>query len=65
MLHISSKVGQKDFSGAKKKGIRSYIIATVEQRPNSTILNPQTYNVNNIDTPEEVTMATFNYAKCI
>ena len=35
MLNNLSKVRAKDFSGEKTKGIRSYIIATVEQRPNN------------------------------
>ena len=62
ILNNLNKVREKDFSGVRTKSIRSYIIATVEQKPNNVILNLRTCNLNKIDTPEEATMTTFDLA---
>ena len=52
----------KHFSGAKTKDIKSYVIATVEQKPDNIILHTGTNDLKTIDTPEEMTMGILNLA---
>ena len=50
----------KHFNGAKAKDMKSYVIPTVEKKPDNIILNIGTNNLENIDTPEEITMGTLS-----
>ena len=56
------KVVVKHFSGAKTKEMKSYVIPTVEQKPDNIILHTGTNDLKNIDTPEEITMGILNLA---
>ena len=56
------KVVVKHFSGAKTKDMKSYVIPTVEQKPDNIILHTGTNDLKNIDTPEEITMGILNLA---
>ena len=56
------KVVVKYFSGAKTKDIKSYVIPTVEQKPDNIILHTGTNDLKTIDTPEEITMEILNLA---
>ena len=56
------KVVVKHFSGAKTKDMKSYVIPTVEQKPDNLILHTGTNDLKNIDTPEEITMGILNLA---
>ena len=53
MSNRTSKVVVKHFSSAKTKDIKSYIIPTVEQKPDNIILHTGTNDFKNTDTPEE------------
>ena len=46
----------KHFNGAKTKDMKSYVIPTVEQKPDNIILHAGTNDLKTIDTPEEKTM---------
>ena len=52
----------KHFSGAKTKDMKSYIIPTVDQKPDNIILHTGANDLNIIDTPEEITMGILNLA---
>ena len=52
----------KHFSGVKTKDMKSYVIPTVEQKPDNTILHTGTNDLRTIDTPEEATMGILNIA---
>ena len=56
MSSRTSKVVVKHFSGANIKDIISYVIPTVEQKPDNIILYTGTNDLQTIDTPEEITM---------
>ena len=56
MSSHTRKVVVKHFSGAKTKDMKSYVIPTVEQKPDNIILHTGTNDVKTIDTPEEITM---------
>ena len=47
------KVVVKDFSCAKTKDMKSYVIPTVEQKPDNIILHTGTNDLKTIDTPEK------------
>ena len=42
--------------------LRTYVIPTVEQKPDNIILHTGTNDLKNIDTPEEITMGMLNLA---
>ena len=42
--------------------MKSYVIPTVEQKPDNIILHTGTNDLKNIDTPEEITMGILNLA---
>ena len=42
--------------------MKSYVIPTVEQKPDNIILHTRTNDLKTIDTPEEITMAILNLA---
>ena len=50
------KIVEKHFSGVKTKDMKSYVIPTVEQKPDNIILHTGTNTLKTIDTPEEITM---------
>ena len=56
------KVVMKHFSDAKTKDMKSYVIPTVEQKPDNIILHTGTNDLKTIDTPEEITMGILNLA---
>ena len=56
MLKPYSQVVMKYFSGAKTKDMKSYVIPTVEKKPDNIILHTGTNDLKTIDTPEEITM---------
>ena len=56
------KVGVKHFSGAKTKDMKSYVIPTVEPKPDNIILHTGKNDLKTIDTPEEITMGILNLA---
>ena len=62
MSHSTRKVVMKHFSGAKTKDMKSYVIPTVEQKPDNVILHTGTNDLKTIDTPEEITMGILNLA---
>ena len=59
MSNRTRKLVVKRFSGAKTKD-KSYVIPTVEQKPDNTILHTGTNELKTIDTPEETTMGIFH-----
>ena len=61
MSSHTRKVIVKHFSKAKTKDMKSYVIPTVEQKPDIT-LHTGTNNLNTIDTPEKITMGILNLA---
>ena len=61
MLSRTRKV-VKYFSGAKTKGINSYVIPTVVQKPDNIILHTETNDLKTIGTPEEITVEILNLA---
>ena len=50
------KVVLKHFSGSKTNDMKFYVILTVEQNPDNTILHTRTNDLKTIDTPEGITM---------
>ena len=56
------KVVVKYFSGAKTKYMKSYVIPTVEQKPDNIILHTGASDLKTIDTPEEITVGILNLA---
>ena len=62
MSSRTRKAVVKHFSGAKTKDMKSYIIPTVERKPDNIILYTGTNNLKNIDTPEEIIMGILNLA---
>ena len=50
----------KHFSGVKTKDMNSYVIPTVEQKPDNIILLKGANNLKTIDTPEGITMGVIN-----
>ena len=52
----------KHFSGAKTKDMKSYVIPTIEQKPDNIILHTGTNGLKTIDTPEEIIMGILNLA---
>ena len=60
MSRSTRKVVVKHFSGAKTKYVKSYLIPTVEQKPDNIILHTGTNDLKTIDTPEEITMGILN-----
>ena len=56
------KVVVKHFSGAKTKDMKSYVIPTVEQKPDNIIPHTGRNNLKTIDKPEEITMGILNLA---
>ena len=52
----------KDFISVKPKDMKSYVILTVEQKPDNIILHTGTNDLKNIDSPEEITMEILNLA---
>ena len=62
MSRSTRKVVMKHFSGAKTKDMKSYVIPTVEQKPDNIILHTGTNDLKTIDTPEEMTMGILNLA---
>ena len=62
MSRSTHKVVMKHFSGAKTKDMKSYVIPTVEQKPDNIILHAGTNDLKTIDTPEEKTMGILNLA---
>ena len=62
MSRSTRKVVVKHFSGAKTKEMKSYVIPTVEQKPDNIILHTETNDLKTIDTPEEITMGIINLA---
>ena len=59
MSRSTHKVVVKHFSGAKTKGMKSYVIPTVEQRPDNIIFHTGTNDLKTIDTPEEIILWEF------
>ena len=53
MLDRTCKVVEKNFSGVKTKDMKSYVIPTVEQKPDNIILHTGTNTLKTIDTPED------------
>ena len=62
MSSRTCKIWVKHFSGAKTKDMKSYIIPTVEKKPDSIILYLKTNDLKTIDTSEEITMGIINLA---
>ena len=62
MSRSTCKVVVKHFSGAKTKDMKSYVIPTVEQKPDNIILHTGINDLKTIDTPEEITMGILNLA---
>ena len=62
MLKPYSQVVMKYFSGAKTKDMKSYVIPTVEKKPDNIILHTGTNDLKTIDTPEEITMGILDLA---
>ena len=62
MSRSTHKVVVKHFSGAKTKDMKSYVIPTVEQKPDNIILHTGTNDLKTIDKPEEITMKILNLA---
>ena len=62
MSSRTCKVVMKHFSGAKTKDMKSYIIPTVEKKPDNIILYLETNDLKTIDTSEEITMGIINLA---
>ena len=62
MSSSTRKVVVKHFSGAKTKNTKSYVIPTVEQKPDNIILYIGTNDLKTIDTTEERTMGILNLA---
>ena len=60
MSRSTRKVVVKHFSGAKTKDMKSYVIPTVEQKPDNIILHTGTNDLKTIDTPEETTIGIFH-----
>ena len=56
------KVLVKHFSDAKTKDMKSYIIPTVDQKPDNIALNTRTNDLKTMDTPEEITLGILNLA---
>ena len=52
ILDRTRKAVVKHFSSAKTKDINSYVIPTVEQKPDNIILHTRTNDLKTIDTPE-------------
>ena len=57
MSRRTRKLVVKYFRGAKTIETKSYIIPTVDQKPDNIILRTRAKDLNNIDTPEEITIA--------
>ena len=62
MSRSTHKVVVKHFSGAKTNDMKSYVIPTVEQKPDSITLHTGTNDLKTIDAPEEITMGIPNLA---
>ena len=62
MSRSTHKVVMKRFSSAKTKDMKSYVIPTVEQKPDIIILHTGTNDLKIIDTPEEITIGILNLA---
>ena len=63
MSSHTRKVAVKYYSGAKTKEMKSYVIPTVEKKPDNIIMYTGTNHLKTIDTPEKVTMRILNLAK--
>ena len=55
MSNCTCKVVVKHLSGAKTKDMKSYVIPTIEQKPDNIILHTGTNDLKTVDTPEEIT----------
>ena len=55
MSNCTWKVVVKHLSGAKNKDMKSYVIPTIEQKPDNIILHTGTNDLKTVDTPEEIT----------
>ena len=55
MSNCTWKVVVKHLSGAKTKDMKSYVIPTIEQKPDNIILHTGTNDLKTVDTPEEIT----------
>ena len=55
MSNCTWKVAVKHLSGAKTKDMKSYVIPTIEQKPDNIILHTGTNDLKTVDTPEEIT----------
>ena len=62
MSSRTCKVIVKHFSGAKTRDMKSYVIPTVEEKPDNITLHTGTNDLKTIDTPEELTMGILNLA---
>ena len=62
MSRSTRKAVVKYFSGTKSKDMKSYVIPTVEQKPDNIILHTVTNDLKTIDTPEEMTMGILSLA---
>ena len=60
ILDRTRKAVVKHFSSAKTKDINSYVIPTVEQKPDNIILHTRTNDLKTIGTPQEITMGILN-----
>ena len=60
MLSRTRKVVVKHFSGTKTKYMKSYVIPTVEQKPDNIIFHTGTNDLKTIDTPKEITIGILN-----
>ena len=62
MSSHTRKVVVKHLSGAKTKDIKSYVIPTVEQKPDNIILHTGTNDLKTINTLDEIIMGILNLA---
>ena len=62
MSNRTRKVVMKHFSGAKTKGVKFYVIPTVEQIPDDIIIHTGTNDLKTMDAPEEINMGILNLA---
>ena len=60
MSVCTCRVVVKHFSGGKTKDMTSSIIPTLGQKPGNIILHTRTNDLNNIGTPEEITLEILN-----
>ena len=62
MSSCTRKVVVKHFSGAKTKDMKSYIIPTVDQKPDNIALNTRINDLKTMHTPDEITLGILNLA---